>query len=253
MSIDLQKANIWKRISAFLFDSLLLAIAVVGVGFLLSAVLGYDTYNRTLDRAYQKYEKEYNIQFEITGEEYEAMSESEKAAYSAAYDALLADDDAMQAYNMVLNLTMLIITFSVLIAFLILEFALPIWFGNGQTLGKKIFGLGVMRKDAVKLPTMQLFIRTILGKFTIETMIPVYILIMIFFNMIGVQGTLILGVIGVVQFVILFATRTRSVIHDLLAGTVVIDINSQRIFKDTDALIEHKKRLHAEKVAKEQY
>lgn len=253
MNIDLQKANIWKRISAFLFDSLLLVIMVVGIGFLLSTVLQYDTYNQTLHDAYDKYEAEYGIEFEITGEEYEAMSDSKREAYDAAYDALLKNDQAMHAYNMTVNLTMLIITFSVLLAFLVLEYALPLWFGNGQTLGKKIFGLGVMRTDAVRITGIQLFIRAVLGKFTIETMIPVYVIIMIFFNMVGVYGTLALLVLGVVQLVILFATRTRSLIHDLLAGTVVIDITSQRIFEDTNEMLEHKKKLHAEKVADAKY
>lgn len=241
MSVDLQKANIWKRISAFLFDSILLAVLAVGVGFALSALLGYDTYNQTLNDSYDRYEQAYEIQFEITGEEYAAMSEQEKENYDTAYAALLADEEAMHAYDMVLNLTMVMITFGVLISFVILEFLIPLRLGNGQTLGKKIFGLGVMRKDAVQLTTIQLFIRTVLGKFTVETMIPVYICIMIFFNMIGALGTVILGVLGVIQLIILFATRTRLVIHDLLAGTVVIDIGSQQIFKDTEALIEYKK------------
>lgn len=241
MSVDLQKANIWKRISAFLFDSILLAVLAVGVGFALSALLGYDTYNQTLNDSYDRYEQAYEIQFEITGEEYAAMSEQEKENYDTAYAALLADEEAMHAYDMVLNLTMVMITFGVLISFVILEFLIPLRLGNGQTLGKKIFGLGVMRKDAVQLTTIQLFIRTVLGKFTVETMIPVYICIMIFFNMLGALGTVILGVLGVIQLIILFATRTRLVIHDLLAGTVVIDIGSQQIFKDTEALIEYKK------------
>lgn len=243
MSIDLQKANIWKRISALLFDSLLLAMLAVGLCFLLSVLFGYDRYNKTLNDAYDRYEEEYQIEFEITGEEYEAMSQEEKTAYDAAYQALLEDEKAMQAYNMVVSMTMLIITFSILLAYIVLEFCVPLWLQNGQTLGKKIFGLGVMRNDAVKLTTVQLFIRTILGKFTIETMIPVYIVIMIFFNMVGLEGTLLLGGIGIAQLIILLTTHKRSVIHDLLAGTVVVDINSQQIFKDTDALKEHKKGM----------
>ena len=101
-----------------------------------------------------------------------------------------------------------------------------------------------MRIDAVQLTTIQLFIRTVLGKFTIETMIPVYIVIMIFFNIIGVEGTIILGVLALVQLVMLCVTRNRYVIHDLLAGTVVIDIASQKIFKDQEALLEYIKKEH---------
>ena len=244
MSVDLQKPSIWKRISASMFDCLLLVIVVVGIGFVLSAVTGYNEYNQTLQDAYDRYESEYEIEFEITGEEYLAMTEAEKATYDAAYDALIKDKEAMYAYNMVLSLTMVIISGSILLATIILELLVPLKLGNGQTIGKKIFGIGVMRIDAVQLTTIQLFIRTVLGKFTIETMIPVYIVIMIFFNIIGVEGTIILGVLALVQLVMLCVTRNRYVIHDLLAGTVVIDIASQKIFKDQEALLEYIKKEH---------
>ena len=244
MSVDLQKPSIWKRISASMFDCLLLVIVVVGIGFVLSAVTGYNEYNQTLQDAYDRYESEYEIEFEITGEEYLAMTEAEKATYDAAYDALIKDKDAMYAYNMVLSLTMVIISGSILLATIILELLVPLKLGNGQTIGKKIFGIGVMRIDAVQITTIQLFIRTVLGKFTIETMIPVYIVIMIFFNIIGVEGTIILGVLALVQLVMLCVTRNRYVIHDLLAGTVVIDIASQKIFKDQEALLEYIKKEH---------
>ena len=244
MNIDLQKPNIWKRISAWMFDMLILVMLVVGIGFVLSAVTGYNGFNETLQKAYDKYESEYQIEFEITGEEYLAMTDAEKANYDAAYAALVKDEEAMYAYNMVLNLTMMIITGSLLIGFIILEFLVPLKLGNGQTIGKKIFGVGVMRVDFVQLTTIQLFIRTVLGKFTLETMIPVYIVIMIFFNIIGVEGTIAMGVFLLVQFVILCATRNRSGIHDLLAGTVTVDIASQRIFKDQEALLEHIKKQH---------
>jgi len=244
MSVDLQKPSIWKRISASMFDCLLLVIVVVGIGYVLSAVTGYNEYNKTLQNAYDRYESEYEIEFEITGEEYLAMTEAEKATYDAAYDALIKDKDAMYAYNMVLSLTMVIISGSILLATIILELLVPLKLGNGQTIGKKIFGIGVMRIDAVQITTIQLFIRTVLGKFTIETMIPVYIVIMIFFNIIGVEGTIILGVLALVQLVMLCVTRNRYVIHDLLAGTVVIDIASQKIFKDQEALLEYIKKEH---------
>ena len=78
------------------------------------------------------------------------------------------------------NYTFIIISFSILIGFLIVEFLFPMIFKNGQTLGKKIFGIGVMRVDGVKVTTPILFVRSILGKFTIETMMPVLMVIMIY-------------------------------------------------------------------------
>ena len=56
MIFDLQKASMWKRISAFLFDIILLVIAVVGFAFLISCIVGFDKHNTALDDAYAKYE-----------------------------------------------------------------------------------------------------------------------------------------------------------------------------------------------------
>lgn len=250
---DLQKASMWKRISAWMFDVILLASLIVGAASILSGVLNYDSYNQTMEDCYAKYESQYGITFEITEEAYAAMTEEETAQYNAAYEALIGDDEAMYAYNMLVNLTLLITTISILIAYAVWEFAVPLLLGNGQTLGKKIFGIAVMRTDGVKLTTVQLFIRTFLGKFTIETMIPALILIMLMFNAIGIMGTLILGLILLLQVILLIATKTNSAIHDLLAGTVTVDMASQMIFRDTDALIEYKKKVAAEEAARREY
>lgn len=253
MTTDLQKASIWKRMSAAMFDAILLGIVVVGIAYLLAVITGYDGYNKTLSDAYAQYEGQYGVTFELTAEQYEAMTEAERQRYNEAYDALCRDDAAMYAYNMMVNLTMLISSIGIFAGYLVLEFAVPLLLENGQTLGKKIFGICLMRTDAIRINAPLLFIRTVLGKFTIETMIPVLILVMIFFNMVGYIGTLVLGGILVLQIVLLAATRTNAAIHDILAKTVVVDYFSQRIFRDEDELIEYKKQLHAEKAARAEY
>lgn len=253
MIFDLQKASMWKRISAFLFDAILLGIAVTGFAFLLSTILGFSKHNTALNAAYAKYEAAYGVVFDITEEEYLLKSESELQAYNDAYAALLADEDAMYSYNMVVNLTLVISTLSILLAFVVLEFVVPVKLGNGQTLGKKIFGVGVMRTDGVKVTPPLLFIRTVLGKFTIETMIPVLICVMIFFNMIGIVGTIILGLILLLQIILMITTQTNSCIHDVLAKTVAVDIASQMIFETQEEMIAYKNKVHAEKVAHQTY
>lgn len=243
----------WKRISAFLFDTILLGIAVAGFAFLLSALLDFDKHNTNLQNSYTRYEQEYGMVFDISQEEYMQKSEAEQKIYNDAYAALIKDDAAMYSYNMVVNLTMLISTLSILGAFLVMEFCLPVKLGNGQTLGKKIFGIALMRTDGVRVTPPILFIRSILGKFTIETMIPVLICVMIFFNMTGLTGTLILGLILLVQIILMIKTQTNSCIHDVLAKTVVVDFASQMIFEDTEELIAYKNKVHAEKVARQTY
>ena len=181
------------------------------------------------------------------------MTGEEKENFDAAYQALIADQDALRYYNLVVNQSLLMVTFGLLAAILVLEFAVPLWLGNGQTVGKKIFSLGLIRTDGVRVNTMQLFARALLGKFTVETMIPVYISIMIFFGNMGLAGTVVLLAIGLTQVILLIATRNDSQIHDLVAGTVVVDIASQTVFRDTEELIAYTKRIHAERAARQKY
>ncbi len=253
MVYDLQKAGLWKRIAAWMFDGILVGILAVGLGFLLSALLGYDGYSQRVDAAYAKYEAEYGIVFEITQAEFEAMGDEARQAYEAAYDALIADADAMYAYNMMLSLTLVIVSLAILAAVMVWEFAVPLILGNGQTLGKKIFSLCLVRNDGVKVNNLQLFTRTLLGKFTIDTMIPVTILLMLFWGTMDLTGTLILLTLLLGQILCLAISRTNSAIHDLLAGTVVVDISSQMIFRTTEDLIRFQKQVAAERAARQTY
>ena len=248
---DFQKANMWKRISAALCDFIALAIVIVGIAFLLSSVLGYDGYTARLEEISESYATEYNVDLEITASEYEALSEEEQARYKTASDAFSADPDANYVYGMIVNFTFLIITFSILIAYLLLEFLVPLLFGNGQTLGKKVFGVAVMRADGVKISPVLLFARTVLGKYAVETMLPVFIVIMIWLNLMGFLGTVVVLGLLILQVVLLAVTKARTPLHDILAHTVCVDFASQMIFDTPEALLEYKKRIHAEQVEAE--
>ena len=250
MNYDLQKAGLWKRTAAWMFDAILVGTLAVALGFLLSGLLGYDEQSEALDRAYEAYEAKYGIDFDITQEEYLALPEARRQNYEAAYQELAKDEEAMHAYDMVINLTLTMTTTGILLAYLIWELGIPLMLGNGQTVGKKIFGIGLMRTAGVQINTLQLFTRTVLGKFTIETMIPVYVLLMMFWGTGGLMGTALLVILLAAQIIAVAVTRTNSAVHDLMAGTVVVDIASQMIFRSSGDLIAFQKRLHAESVSR---
>ncbi len=254
MRFDLQKANMWKRISAFILDMILLCIVMSGAMLALSAITGYDSHAVRLEQYYTDYAQQYQIEkFDITEDDYNAMSEDERAAYQRAYEALLADDEVLETYSMVVNLTILTVSLGIFFAYAALEFVVPLLFGNGQTVGKKVFGIGVIRCDGVKMNTFMLFVRTLLGKYTVETMIPVLLIVMLMFNTIGFTGILVIGLILLLQLILLIVTKNRTVIHDAFAQTVVVDMASQRIFDSPEELLAHKTRLAAERAAKEAY
>ena len=250
---DLQKASLWKRMSAYLFDIIILAIVSIGAASALSAAFGYDGYSEKMTQYYEQYEEQYGVDFDISAEDFEKLTEEEKNKYHEADDAMNNDGEVIKAYRMMFNLSILIVSLGLFIGFFILEFIIPAFLGNGQTLGKKIFGVAVMRTNSVKITTPILFIRAILGKYTIETMVPAFLLFMIFFGVLGFVGMLVIFAILLLNLILVFATRTSSTIHDLLSDSVVVDMASQRIFDSYDSMIEYKKKLHAEAVAKEDY
>ena len=245
---DFQKANLWKRISAALFDFIILCIAVVGFALLLSAVLGYDGHVAQLESVYNEYEAGYQVDFDV---DVNTLTEEQREQYDTAKEALLSDDRVLYSNGMIINLTFVIVTVSVLIAYLLLEFLVPLLFRNGQTLGKKIFGVAVMREDGVRMTPLLLFVRTVLGKYTVETMIPILIIIMIYLGVMGIVGVVVVFGLLIFQIILIIANKARTPLHDVLSHTVTVDFASQMIFDSTEDMIAYKKRIHAEQVASE--
>jgi uncharacterized RDD family membrane protein YckC len=122
----------------------------------------------------------------------------------------------------------------------------PLLFKNGQTLGKKIFSIGVMRIDGVKISPIILFARNILGKCTIGTLVPIYLIMMVSFGLLGLVGLVVLAALILAQVIMFFFTKYRTPIHDKFAQTVTVDISTQLIFDSAEELLEYKKRIAAE-------
>lgn len=253
MITNLQTANFTKRLAAALLDFVLLAVLVSGAATLLAITLGYDTHADTMNDRRQYFESQYGIQFEITQEAYDALTGDARKNFDDAFQALVNDDAFLRAYNMQISLTMLIATFSVLFGVLGVEFVIPLFLKNGQTVGKKIFGIALVRTDGVQVSKLQLFIRALLGKFTVELMIPIYAFLMIFFNTANIFTLAILAGLLLGQLVCVASTRTRSPIHDLLAGTAAVDMATQMIFKTKEDLLEYTKKRHAEEANQAEY
>ena len=63
MTEDIQKADIWKRISAGLFDFIITGILAVLFIFLFSALFGYTSVNSSLQEKYSEYESKHGVVF----------------------------------------------------------------------------------------------------------------------------------------------------------------------------------------------
>ena len=155
--------------------------------------------------------------------------------------------------SLLLNLVLLISSLGILIPYLLLEFLVPLKLGNGQTLGKKIFGIAVMRVDGVRLPPMLLFIRTVLGKYTLETMLPLFLCFVMTMGVMPVACVLGLAILAVTQLFFIIAKPLRTPIHEMISATVSVDFASQMIFETPEELMEYKKQLHAQEAERAEY
>lgn len=253
MIFDIQKASLWKRISAALFDFIILAIVAIGAATAFSGIFGYEKHADVFSSKCEYYSEKYGVELPVTAESYEKMSEAEKENCAAANRALNADKEAVKAYRMVQSLPLLMVTFGVLFGILLLQVVVPAMFGNGQSLGKKIFGIALMRVDGVKLSGVQLFVRSVLGKFTVELMIPIYVIWMLVSGKVGLFGLGMLLLLLIAQILCLVKTRTGSLLHDVMAGTVAVDLASQMIFETKEAQLQYIKEWHAKQAAESTY
>lgn len=251
MSISIQTANIWKRISAWMFDAIMAVMLALGCCLIVVTAIDFDSVVNKYNAYLQQYRIEYGtihgIDLNISEEDYNKLSEPEKEIYDKTSaqaklemnKALAKDEGFIKISSKRFSSSLFIITLGVLGSHLILHFAVPLLLKNGQTLGKKIFGLAVVRTNCVKASNPVLFIREIIGLYAMETMFPLLIVLMIYFGYLGIIGTVTLLLFFVLQLGVMIKTPTNSSIHDLLSDTMVVDLVSQRIFETEEERIDY--------------
>lgn len=258
MIYDLQKGSLLKRASAFLLDGILLVILVTGFAFAFSAIFHYNDYSNIYDEGLNRYSEQFGIDLFNVPEE-SALTEEQRAGYEAALNAMNNDLEMIKAFNTMISIIIMEISLAIILAFLVLEFILPLILKNGQTVGKKVFGLGVMRTNGVRIRGVSLFIRTFLGKCIIETMLPVLMFMMMIFSYwnimasVGLFGPIVIIVLFIAQILLIFWTKKHTMIHDLLSDCVVVDLGSQLIFDNEQARVEYINKKDAEEAARSPY
>jgi len=76
MSVSLQKANFWKRFSAYLFDTVCVICVAMALVLLFSVVFQTDKYTNEYNAYRAEYAEKYEINLKLTKEEYDELCES---------------------------------------------------------------------------------------------------------------------------------------------------------------------------------
>ncbi|MCQ2771190.1 MAG: RDD family protein [Clostridia bacterium] len=253
MIYDIQKASIFKRVSALLLDLIVLAVLSTGFAYLSSFVLNVSSHQDKLQSYYDYYVENYDVNFGLTEADFEKMSEEELNHYKEVEKIIQQDTAFNDEKNTVVLLTLLTTFLGILLGFTVSEFVIPLIFKNGQTIGKKVFSIVVLKSNSVKMSNVQFFVRTYLGKFALETMIPVNIVTMLLLGIDMSGGAIVVIILSIVQVIMVLATKNRTAFHDMLSFTVVCDSSSQMIFESEEELIKYKEKIHAEAAAKAPY
>ena len=283
---ELRKIGIVKRASALLLDAILLAVLTTGFAFIISLICNFDHHQELSDR-YDKEWDDFRLDYmeaiadyygfvysanddgytiEKNGEasslnavmilfaqsegefDYSKISAAKTAEAYQVYLTMTPGEQVVAQRNLVHSLLFMIISLGLLLSYIVLEFIIPIIFKHGQTVGKKVFGIGLVRANCVKITNLALFARTLPGKFAIETMFPIMLIFMLLYGGLGWIAVVLLIAMFLMDFILLFATKNRTPIHDLLAGTVAVDIKLQMIYQSEEELIQ-KKALAAQESA----
>ena len=280
---ELRKIGFVKRASALFLDAILLVVLTTGFMFIISLICDFDHEQDLFikySEEWSEYHKEYaqgvseaygftytadekNENFTITDkngskvtlndvwqklEEAKGEGNETTQAAWAKFQVLKTEAPMDRQYSYLFNLIFMMISVGLVLSYLILEFILPIIMKNGQTVGKKIFGIGVVRPDCVRITIPQLFARTFFGKFAVETMFPVLLVLLFFFGNLGITAIVLFAAITILNIAVFFASKNRTPLHDVFAHTVVVDIKLQVVFRSTDEMMERKTLQHTEMV-----
>ncbi len=147
-------------------------------------------------------------------------------AYVNALTEFYAQDYIISWENKIGFVTTIEVIASFLIPILVFYVLIPLALGEGQTLGKKLFGLALANKAGYKVENWRILLRVI----------PTVVVALAFLIPIWDSELLIAIVITTIflaSFAFSMASPDKSALHDYCAGTIVIDYKASKLFSNS--------------------
>ena len=204
---------VYRRISAFLIDVFL----VTFVSTIFSSISYVNPFMENYKVAYDEYREIYK-------------SESESVLTNPTIKNVVDYSNKMSKQIYKIDYSMLFNNIYYLV-FSFLYFVLFAYFTNGQTLGKKLFKLRVVRQDGEKVKLSNLMLRTLVSGSSIFMGVNIIVVIQLLLLMISQNqvyfyailfSSMISYVIEIIGLVLLFSKEHRS-LDDIIGSTKVID------------------------------
>lgn len=208
-----------KRIVAYIIDILIVTVVVSAI----SMIPRIDPYKKDYEKAYNEY--------------LDIVSDAQNENSVDYKDRIIELNYDIYKYRVVSNILSVI---SLVGYFGILQMVM-----NGQTVGKKVLKIKVVGNNGKKLNFGNYFLRTLILNnifFTVINMIAVYILKGSNFYYFTYIVNMLQSTIYMILIIMMVLRKDNRGLHDLLAGTKVIDVGSEDV-----TIIEEKKETIKEK------
>lgn len=211
-----------KRIVAYIIDILIVTVVVSAI----SMIPRIDPYKKDYEKAYNEY--------------LDIVSDAQNENSVDYKDRIIELNYDIYKYRVVSNIISVI---SLVGYFGILQMVM-----NGQTVGKKVLKIKVVSNNGKKLNFGNYFLRTLILNnifFTVINMIAVYILKGSNFYYFTYIVNMLQSTIYMILIIMMVLRKDNRGLHDLLAGTKVIDVGSEDV-----TIIEEEKETIKEKAEK---
>ena len=222
------KANLGNRFAAFIMDVILYLVLFTGVLYLCGVISSLNEYQDILNAEYIKIG--YKV-FDEVKQEYVFINEN-NANFDAVYNLYINSEIIKEYKPKVDMIVMNIPLISIVITSLILELIVPLFLKNGQTVGMKCFKVALLSKTNIAISLNQLFVRFIFGKVVLMKAIPYLCLFFAFFNPAGgLFGLVMLIAIYIGNLVLIFASKNKTNISDMLVSVFQVDYTQTVFYK----------------------
>ena len=230
---SLNKADPLKRLAAWFLDMILIVTIAVGFMVLTSVVIGYDKEQAKLNEYYQIHNV--FVEDENGNNQFCEISSSNDSC-SIAWENFGKDKDAVNQYNKVNQLTVVILSSGVFLSLLTTHFIAPLILKDGRTIGKRLLGVSLVSTDEIKVTTKQMFIWFLMGEFLVVTMIPILLKFTAMISGGGLIFSLTALAIWLINIGCVLFTKNRQNLPDLIAKTIAVDTSSQIICETKEDL-----------------
>lgn len=224
-------ASMKNRGAAYFVDLILFVIIFTGVLYLASFLVGYQDNLNLLEEQYIKYGVYVgnNSGYELCDTTLETCQESLKNFY--------ADDAAIDIYLKTTESMFLMFVVSAAISSLIYEFLIPIFMGNGETIGMKIMKICYVNEENYRVSHIQIFTRFLFGKFLVNLLIPIMGLFYFYISNGSLLALAVVIAIPLINLIMTFKTKNRSGIANTIGKMVVVSKEETFIFESKEAYI----------------